>query len=179
MGSRSTTGSPILRDAVAEASEDPDRLLEHVLERVVGSGERGDDIALLAARVLPVAPRELDLRVPVTFGSMELVRDAMRAWLRGAPAQRADAEDVVLATWEACANAIEHAVDPTGDVVRVRASLEDSRVRVVVKDSGTWAPYSIREDRGLGLRLIEALSSSFDVSQDGQGTTVTLEKQLA
>jgi serine phosphatase RsbU (regulator of sigma subunit)/anti-sigma regulatory factor (Ser/Thr protein kinase) len=167
-----------LRDAVAEASTDPDRLLEHVLEKVVGSGERGDDIALLAARVLPVAPRELDLRVPVTFGSMELVRDAMRAWLRGAPAERGAAEDVVLATWEACANAIEHAVDPTGDVVSVRASLEDSRVRVVVKDSGTWAPYSIREDRGLGLRLIEALSSSFDVSQDGEGTTVTLEKQL-
>jgi serine phosphatase RsbU (regulator of sigma subunit)/anti-sigma regulatory factor (Ser/Thr protein kinase) len=168
-----------LRDAVAESSKDPDRLLEHVLERVVGSAERGDDIALLAARVLPVAPRQLDLRVPVTFGSMELVRDAMRAWLQGTPAERADAEDVVLATWEACANAIEHAVDPTVDVVTVRASLEDSRVRVVVKDSGTWAPYSIREDRGLGLRLIEALSSAFDVSEDGEGTTVTLEKQLA
>jgi serine phosphatase RsbU (regulator of sigma subunit)/anti-sigma regulatory factor (Ser/Thr protein kinase) len=168
-----------LRDAVAESSKDPDRLLEHVLERVVGSEERGDDIALLAARVLPMAPRELDLRVPVTFGSMELVRDAMRAWLAGAPAQRADAEDVVLATWEACANAIEHAVDPTADVVSVRASLDDSRVRVVVKDSGTWAPDSLREDRGLGLRLIEALSSSFEVSQDGDGTTVTLEKELA
>jgi anti-sigma regulatory factor (Ser/Thr protein kinase) len=61
----------------------------------------------------------------------------------------------------------------------VRASLEDSRVRVVVKDSGTWAPYSIREDRGLGLRLIGALSSAFDVTEDGEGTTVTLEKQLA
>ncbi len=168
-----------LRDAVAEASKDPDRLLEHVLEHVVGTGERGDDIALLAARVLPVAPRELELRVPVTFGSMELVRDAMRAWLRGASAERADTEDVVLATWEACANAIEHAVDPAGDVVSIRASLDDSRVRVVVRDSGTWAPYSIREDRGLGLLLIEALSSSFDVSQDAEGTTVTLEKQLS
>ena len=49
---------------------------------------------------------------------------------------------------------------------------------VVVRDSGTWASYSIREDRGLGLRLIDALSSSFDVSQDGEGTTVTLEKHL-
>jgi anti-sigma regulatory factor (Ser/Thr protein kinase) len=102
----------------------------------------------------------------------------MRSWLSGAPVERSEAEDVVLATWEACANAIEHAVDPAHDVVTVRATLEDSRVRVVVRDTGTWAPYTIRENRGLGLRLMKALSSSFDVSQDGEGTTVTLEKAL-
>ena len=111
---------------------------------------------------------------------MELVRDAMRAWLSGAPVDRAGAEDVVLATWEACANAIEHAVDPVDELVTVRATLEDSHVRIVIKDSGTSAPYTpVREDRGLGLRLIEALSSSFDVTQDGEGTTVTLEKALS
>jgi serine phosphatase RsbU (regulator of sigma subunit)/anti-sigma regulatory factor (Ser/Thr protein kinase) len=167
-----------LRDAVAPAFHDPDSLLESVLERVVGGGERSDDIALLAVRLLPVAPRELDLRVPVSLDAMQLVRDAMRAWLRGAPANGTDVEDVVLATWEACANAIEHAVDPAADVVTVRATLEDSRVRVVVRDTGRWAPRAVREDRGLGLRLIEALSSSLDVRQDGHGTTVTLEKAL-
>ena len=167
-----------LRDAVGGAPKDPDRLLEHILEHVVGGGERGDDIALLAARVLTVAPGELDLHVPADLGSMDLVRDAMRAWLQGAPLGRADAEDVVLATWEACANAIEHAVGPTGRTVLVRASLLETRVRVVVKDSGKWAPYSIRPDRGLGLRLIRALSSSVDVVQDAEGTTVTLEKAL-
>ncbi len=167
-----------LCEAVARAPKDPDRLLEHVLAHVVPGEERGDDIALLAARVLPVAPRRLELRIPVTFDSMELVRDAMRSWLSGAPVERSEAEDVVLATWEACANAIEHAVDPAHDVVTVRATLEDSRVRVVVRDTGTWAPYTIRENRGLGLRLMKALSSSFDVSQDGEGTTVTLEKAL-
>ena len=168
-----------LREAVARAPKDPDRLLEHVLAHVVPGDVRGDDIVLLAARVLPVAPRELDLRVPASLDSMELVRDAMRAWLSGAPVDRAGAEDVVLATWEACANAIEHAVDPVDELVTVRATLEDSHVRIVIKDSGTWAPYTVREDRGLGLRLIEALSSSFDVSQDGEGTTVTLEKALS
>jgi len=165
-----------LRAAVGGAPKDPDRLLEHVLERLVGGGERGDDIALLAARVLTVAPGKLDLRIPADLGSMDLVRDAMRAWLQGAPVGRADAEDVVLATWEACANAIEHAVAPAERTVSVGASLEDSRVRVVVKDTGTWAPYAIRPDRGLGLRLIRALSSSVDVVQDAEGTTVTLEK---
>jgi anti-sigma regulatory factor (Ser/Thr protein kinase) len=167
-----------LRSAVGGAPKDPDRLLEHVLERVVGGRERGDDIALLAARVLTVAPRELDLTVRADLGSMDLVRDALRVWLEGSPARRTDAEDVVLATWEACANAIEHAVDPSAGTVRVRAVLEDARVRVSVTDTGAWAPYSVERDRGLGLRLMRALSSSVDVAQHTEGTTVTVEKVL-
>jgi serine phosphatase RsbU (regulator of sigma subunit)/anti-sigma regulatory factor (Ser/Thr protein kinase) len=167
-----------LRSAVGGAPKDPDRLLEHVLERVVGGGERGDDIALLAARVLTVAPRELDLTVRADLGSMDLVRDALRVWLEGAPVGRADAEDVVLASWEACANAIEHAVDPREGTVRVRAALDDSRIRVSVTDTGGWAPSSTRRDRGLGLRLMRALSSSVEVAQHAEGTTVTMEKAL-
>jgi serine phosphatase RsbU (regulator of sigma subunit)/anti-sigma regulatory factor (Ser/Thr protein kinase) len=167
-----------LRSAVGGAPKDPDRLLEHVLERVVGGRERGDDIALLAARVLTVAPRELDLTVRADLGSMDLVRDALRVWLEGSPARRTDAEDVVLATWEACANAIEHAVDPSAGTVRVRAVLDDARVRVSVTDTGAWAPYSVERDRGLGLRLMRALSSSVDVAQHTEGTTVTVEKVL-
>jgi serine phosphatase RsbU (regulator of sigma subunit)/anti-sigma regulatory factor (Ser/Thr protein kinase) len=168
-----------LRAAVATAPRDPDRLLEHVLDRLVGSSERGDDIALLAARLLVVAPRELDLRVPAEPGAMDMIRDAMRTWLGGAPIGRADAEDVVLATWEACANAIEHAVEPTDRTLTLRASLKDSRIRIVVRDTGTWAPHSTRPDRGLGLRLMRGLSSSVDIVQSGEGTTVTVEKALA
>jgi serine phosphatase RsbU (regulator of sigma subunit)/anti-sigma regulatory factor (Ser/Thr protein kinase) len=168
-----------LRAAIATAPRDPDRLLEHVLDRLVGSSERGDDIALLAARLLVVAPRELDLRVPAEPGSMDVIRDAMRTWLGGAPIGRADAEDVVLATWEACANAIEHAVEPTNRTLTLRASLEDSRIRIVVRDTGTWAPHSTRPDRGLGLRLMRGLSSSVDIVQSDEGTTVTVEKALA
>jgi serine phosphatase RsbU (regulator of sigma subunit)/anti-sigma regulatory factor (Ser/Thr protein kinase) len=167
-----------LRAAVASAPKDPDRLLEHVLERLVGGSERGDDIALLAARLLTVAPRELDLRVPAELGSMDVIRDAMRTWLEGAPVGRTDAEDVVLATWEACANAIEHAVEPAERTLTVRASLQSSVIRVVVKDRGTWAPHSVRPDRGLGLQLMRALSSSVDVVQGDDGTRVTLEKEL-
>ena len=110
--------------ALRESPTDPDRLLEHVLDQVVGSGEREDDIALLAARLLPVAPLTLDLNVRAHIGSMDLVRAAMRAWLDGAPLDRSAAEDVVLATWEACANGIEHAVNPSD-----RAALDPGRAR--------------------------------------------------
>ena len=164
--------------ALRESPTDPDRLLEHVLDQVVGSGEREDDIALLAARLLPVAPLKLDLRVPAHIRSMELIRDAMRVWLEGAPLDRSATEDVVLATWEACANGIEHAVNPSDELLSIRAELEHDRVRVVVKDTGTWAPPSGRDDRGLGLPLIGALSTSVDIARTTTGTTVTIERAL-
>ena len=171
-------GLTALREAVAAAPKDPDRLLEHILEHVVGNDERGDDIALLAARVLPVAPRPLELRLAAQVSSMDLVRDAMRAWLRGLELERSEIEDVVLATWEACANAIEHAVAPTEQIVVVRGHVDDSRLRVTVADTGSWAPPFDRADRGLGLRLIEALVSSVAITESDTGTTVRLEKAL-
>ena len=178
-GSSIDEGLADLRAAVASAPKNPDQLLDHVLERVVGSGERRDDIALLAARVLPVAPRVLDVRVPSNVDSMDLVRDAMRVWLAGVPLERGQAEDVVLATWEACANAIEHAIDPTDDRITVHAEVEGSLVRVAVEDTGRWGSPILREDRGLGLRLIESLVSSVVISPGDEGTRVTFEKAFS
>jgi serine phosphatase RsbU (regulator of sigma subunit)/anti-sigma regulatory factor (Ser/Thr protein kinase) len=171
-------GLDILRAAVADAPKDPDRLLEHILDNVVGSGERGDDIALLAARVLPVAPHPLELVLDSRFESMDLVRDAMRNWLEGVDLDRSEGEDVVLATWEACANAIEHAVEPRAPVVTVRATVQDGGFRVAVSDTGRWSQPSERDDRGLGLRLIASLVTSIEVDESEAGTTVTLEKAV-
>ena len=165
--------------AVGDGPRNPERLLEHILERVIGAAERADDIALLAARVLPVAPTVLDLTVPSRADSMDLVRDAMRAWLGAAPFSRGQTEDVVLATWEACANAIEHADDPTSDHITVRAEIDDSVVRVSVEDTGRWVDRDPRDDRGLGLRLIHALVSNVDISKGRNGTRIAFEKKLA
>jgi serine/threonine-protein kinase RsbW len=172
-------GLAALREAVLDGPKDPDRLLDHVLDRMVGADERGDDIALLAARVLPVAPRPLTLRFRAHIASMDVVRDAMRAWLVGVPLDRRTSEDVVLATWEACANAIEHAVRPTSDVVALDAVVDGLIVRVAVRDTGAWAPASGREDRGLGLGLIEALVSTVEVEKGETGTTVILQQAVA
>ena len=49
---------------------------------------------------------------------------------------------------------------------------------MTVADTGRWAPPSEREDRGLGLRLMESLVSSIGVAESDAGTTVTLEKML-
>jgi GAF domain-containing protein/anti-sigma regulatory factor (Ser/Thr protein kinase) len=168
-----------LRRAALGGPREPEELVEHVLERMVGDAERGDDIALLAVRLLAVAPKPLRLRIPSDTGSLDLVRDAVRTWLSGAPLSRTDAHDVVLAVWEACANAIEHANRPGEDYVEVGAEIVDSCVRISIEDTGAWVPPVDREDRGLGLRLIYASMSSVDVAPGDTGTRVTFEKELA
>jgi anti-sigma regulatory factor (Ser/Thr protein kinase) len=178
-GSSIDAGLEQLRQAALDGPRDPELLLEHILERMVGNAEREDDIALLAARVFTVAPRPLHVRIPGELGSLTLVRDSLRAWLEGTPAARAEAEEIVLAAWEACANAIEHARDPATEVVKVSAALQDSLVTIVVEDSGGWKPPAEVPGRGLGLRLIRSLMSSVDVATGDVGTRVTLEKALA
>jgi len=145
---------------------------------MIGTGERGDDIAILAVRVSPVAPRILDLRLPSDVSSLNLVRDGLRIWLEGAPLSRTEAEDVVLASWEACANSIEHARDPANAHFSLRAELDASRVRIVIEDTGQWAPPAAQFDRGLGLRLMHSLMSSVEIAPAETGTRVSLEKEL-
>ena len=165
-----------LRSAVREGPREPQKLVEHLVERLAEGTERGDDIALLAVRLLAVAPRPLHLRIPSDTGSLDLVRDALRSWLAGTELGRADVQDVVLAVWEVCANSIEHGASAPADEVVVRAELTDSRIRISVDDSGEWSVPVERVDRGLGLRLIHATMSSVDITSTADGTRVTLEK---
>jgi serine phosphatase RsbU (regulator of sigma subunit)/anti-sigma regulatory factor (Ser/Thr protein kinase) len=168
-----------LRRAVAGGPRKPERLVDHVVDRLVGSTERADDIALLAFRLFAVAPEPLELRIPSDVDSLELVRDSLRVWLEGTPASATDADDLVLAAWEACANAVEHGHEPEGGHVRVHAALDDSAVTIVVEDTGRWTPPTERTDRGFGLQLMHALMSSVDIVRSGTGTRVTLEKRIA
>ena len=128
---------------------------------------------------MAVAPKPMHLRIPSDVGALDLVRDSMRTWLVGASLTGTDAQDVVLAAWEACANAIEHGTGSEDGYVDVRAEVTDDRVRVTVADSGRWRPPTEREDRGLGLRLISASMSSVEVTEGEEGTLVTFEKAFA
>jgi GAF domain-containing protein/anti-sigma regulatory factor (Ser/Thr protein kinase) len=169
-----------LRRAAETGPGDPDRLVEHILEELVGSEGRGDDIAVLAVRLLAVPPRPLVLTLPTTPRSLDVMRDALRVWLDHAPVTQLDAHDVVLATWEACANAVEHPDRGSdGGSFGVRAELDESTLRVTVTDSGLWLAEAERLDRGLGLHLIRALMSSVEIDAGENGTQVRLEKELA
>jgi serine phosphatase RsbU (regulator of sigma subunit)/anti-sigma regulatory factor (Ser/Thr protein kinase) len=168
-----------LREAALAASPDPEGQVEHILAELVGHGERRDDIAVLAMRLLGAGSQPLHLRLPSQLHSLDLVREALRLWLERAPASEADTQEIILATWEACANAVEHAHDPVEDFFSVDATIDDHTIRVTVLDSGVWIPVTERADRGLGLKLIRSLMSSVDIETGHGGTRITLEKTLA
>jgi serine phosphatase RsbU (regulator of sigma subunit)/anti-sigma regulatory factor (Ser/Thr protein kinase) len=171
-------GLELLLDSVREAPRDPEGLVEHVLDRLVGEGERGDDIALMAARLLPVAPRPLHLSLPLEMESLRVARDSLRAWLDGVPLAESAAHDVVLAAWEACANAVEHGGLGGGTTLVLDGQIAKTKLRLRVEDDGLWREPTDRPDRGLGLKLMRSLVPSVDVSTAGTGTTVILELPL-
>lgn len=170
-------GIGALRDVMRDGPTEAALLLEHILERL-GTDDRGDDIAIIAARICPVAPLPLDLRVLRGNRALQLVRTSLRTWMQGTSLDTAESEELLLATWEICANAMEHADEPTEPTIRVHAACDAASVRIVVEDSGRYVPATSRVDRGLGLRLAGALASSLDVAPSERGTRVTLERSL-
>ena len=82
--------------------------------------------------------------------------------------------DIVLATHEAAANAIEHSDDPFGPG-QVNAWLIDGVLTVEVRDSGNWTTERpVVGDRGRGLTLIESLVDEVRIKKNPRGTTLRL-----
>ena len=133
---------------------------------------------MLAVKLDEALLRPLDLILPSDPSTLPLLRRELERWLERAAIPQTDARDVVLATWEAGTNAIEHAQDASDDLVRVHAELIGDRLHVEVTDSGRWKPQEPRPDRGLGLQLIEALMTFVDIDRSETGTKVVMERSL-
>ncbi|MFD6675633.1 ATP-binding protein [Rhodococcus zopfii] len=88
--------------------------------------------------------------------------------------------DVLLATYEALANVVEHAYPPgvpgTFDLV-VDYSRGDGVLTVTVADRGSWKPESDTRvtRRGQGLRLMNACSDAVRVERRDAGTRIQLQ----
>ncbi|MEU8289204.1 ATP-binding protein [Micromonospora sp. NPDC048905] len=87
-------------------------------------------------------------------------------------------EDLLLAASEAMNNAVEHAQRPSRLEVRVRLQVGGGRVRISVRDFGTWRDRRPAMDRGRGALLMNAYGDVRLVST-AEGTTVTIERRLA
>jgi anti-anti-sigma factor len=154
---------------------DPERLIARLLADVLADTDQPDDVAVIAARLLP-AP--LEDRLPPDPRRLAGVRRAVAAWAVAAGLTDEVTDDLQLALGEALANAVEHAYRGSGDgECSYRVAREaDGGVRVEVRDSGTWRPPPADKGfRGRGLELIAALGEDVEVSAGagpGPGTTV-------
>ena len=104
------------------------------------------------------------------------MRAAVREWLAEAELDQEAIRDIVLACSEACANAVEHAVDPSEDAFELTGARSADAVALEVRDFGGWREPGPRDDRGLGLSLMRSLMTEVEVATGADGTIVRMRR---
>lgn len=165
-----------LREVASDPGEgDLDDICGILVERLVPA-DASDDVAILAARLEPVED-QLSLTVPADPARLGSIRRNLGRWLSGHAVPKADADDIILASSEACANSIEHAYGPGRGTVDLEAEVRAGEITIVVRDTGTWRA-SRNGDRGRGLSFIEACMDSCTVTKGESGTEVRMQRRL-
>ena len=127
-----------------------------------------------------------DIRPPLSAEAVATAHDAARlrrelaAWLApDVPDEPLD--DLVLAAYEAIANAAEHAYadhpDSAGPI-HLHAHRTRDCVTVTVTDEGTWRVPTGRGFRSRGLALMHLLVPDLQIGPNGTGTAVRLRMRL-
>jgi GAF domain-containing protein/anti-sigma regulatory factor (Ser/Thr protein kinase) len=176
-GERLATRQQRLKEVAAAAPFAPDLLCDAVLEHLLGDGPPADDVALLAVQRSAVGGRNLELTVAARAEELAAIRRLLRDWLAEAGAGGRDVSAILLASGEACSNAMEHAYGPGDQTFDLAAEVSGEDVVLEVRDNGRWrAPRGTNRGRGLG--LMEAFMDEVEVIPGDAGTTVRMRRRL-
>jgi anti-sigma regulatory factor (Ser/Thr protein kinase) len=127
--------------------------------------------------------REVDIQLTLAARPSELrrVREMVRAIGTTLGLDDQQAESIVLAVDEACANVVAHAYapdDPDG-TMHIRAHTQADEIVFVVSDNGSPIVEGKSASGGFGLKLIDSLSDELEIEGPGEdGTRLTIHFQL-
>ena len=152
-------------------------LCERVLAALRPDGPGEDDIAMLMLRT-SATTHELRSAHAATPEGLSPARSVLRDWLAGVGASTPEISDIVMAANEACMNVVEHAYDGTTGEFVVEGYLDGDTAVIIVRDLGRWSEVQAR-GRGRGLKVMEALMDSVQLSFSADGTIVVMRKALA
>ncbi len=133
----------------------------------------------------PVGPTLL-IGLPAKAEGVPLVRHVVTSFAERLGMVEPTVGDLKTVVTEACANAVIHAYSAEPGTIDVRASQEGAELTIVVRDRGGGLGRSVpgrdedaAEGLGLGLDLIAALCSAFEITlpRDG-GTEVMMRLPL-
>jgi serine phosphatase RsbU (regulator of sigma subunit)/anti-sigma regulatory factor (Ser/Thr protein kinase) len=169
-----------LVDAVAGARS-PEEACLLSMDRLMHHRGPRDDVAVIAAQSEPI-PAVLDLELPADPTMLVRLRQVVTRWLRAQELDREVEAEILIAVSEACANAVEHAYGPNRGRFKVWAQRVVSEplgesIEVTVADAGRWRPPR-GENRGRGLKIMEAAMDSLDVRTTDAGTEIVMRRQL-
>ncbi|CAA0094249.1 Sensor histidine kinase TmoS [Mycolicibacterium vanbaalenii] len=152
-----------------------DDLAKLIMTQLAPGGGYQDDVALLLYR--QPAPLEMDLAADVEV--LASSRAALRGWLTRAGVNAEQTLDVLIATGEALANAIEHGHRHLDrGRVTLRATAVADRLHVTVVDTGSWKPPVAAVHRGRGITLMKGLMHDVTIEPDVGGTTVHMHTRI-
>ncbi|MEU2613698.1 ATP-binding protein [Micromonospora sp. NPDC007271] len=120
--------------------------------------------------------------VPADPGQLAPTRERLRGWLHALGLDEWDVETVLIATGEACANAIEHGYRfAAGGITTLRAELRDDRLEIEVRDHGGWRDNAGTPgtDRGRGRLIMARVMDEATIVGTSDGTIVRLVKRLS
>lgn len=126
-------------------------------------------------------PDRLRLRLAGSALAAQLrpLRHRLAAWAAGTGLPEQDVDDLVLATYEALVNVVDHAFGNGDGEAVLDAGCDGSGVEVVVRDNGHWRPPPVDPGlRGRGLTLITSLAQDVAVNRGAGGTTVCMRWSL-
>jgi anti-anti-sigma factor len=143
----------------------PDRLIPVLLREALGGDQPGDDVAVIAARLLPGPLHE---RFPAQASRLSALRRTVVRWANAAALPEEQSYDLQLALGEAAANAVEHAYRGAelGEVSCGLDRAESGDVHVEVRDEGSWKPPGDPGYRGRGLAVISAVGTDVALDHD-------------
>ncbi len=165
-----------LRGLAAGTPTDPDSLCDRVLDALL-EGAHPDDVALLAVHAVAPDRESLVLELAADADELAGLRRRLRDWLDDAGAGPQETPDIVLATCEAAANAVEHAYGPGEASFTVSARIAGDEVTVDVRDRGTWRTQRDQK-RGRGLAVMRETMDRVEVDTGEEGTNVRLRRRL-
>jgi PAS domain S-box-containing protein len=166
-----------LAAAAATAGDELGELCEHVIAKMLGDADPGDDVALLAVKPVPVADTEISLTLPTEPGSLAQLRRRLARFLHATGATELEQYEITLTICEAAGNAIEHAYGPGDATYEVEVRFEGGVLTAVVRDTGSWRDRR-GEHRGRGLSIIEDLMDDVAVERAEGGTLVRMRRRV-
>ena len=113
--------------------------------------------------------------VPADPAQLTLLRDQLAEWAAGTGLPPARVQDLLLAAYEAMANAVVHAYSSSAGTFGLHARSRGDTVTVTVTDHGQWQPASRPSLLGgRGLPLIHSLADQAAIETSAAGTTVSM-----
>jgi serine phosphatase RsbU (regulator of sigma subunit)/DNA-binding NarL/FixJ family response regulator/anti-sigma regulatory factor (Ser/Thr protein kinase) len=153
-------------------------LCERALAALRPHGAADDDVALLVLQTSESAHvlKTTHAAAPEELGN---ARAVLREWLEGIGATKPEVGEVLLAANEACMNVIEHAYESESGAgtFTLEGHLDEQTVVLIVRDAGRWSEVRAR-GRGRGLKPMEAMMDSVQLSFSSEGTIVVLRRTL-